>query len=97
VREIGLVVLDVVSLKTQIGNPQRDRNRANDIVHPLATKWVTMDCFVLHAQVPGTKHAQEGNGQPRRQHVATHHSENREPIDRNNYGNRSPLTSPIEG
>jgi hypothetical protein len=90
------MMLDVVSLKTQIGNPQRDWNRPNDIIDPLTSKWMTMDCFVLHAEVPSAKHAQEGNGQPRRQYFPTHHSENREPIDRNDYGNRAPLTSPIE-
>jgi hypothetical protein len=96
VREIGLMVLNVVFFKTEIGNPQRDRNRPDDIIDPLSSKWMTMNCLVLHAQVPGAKHAQEWNGQPRCQYFATHHGENCEPIDRNNYGERTPLTSPIE-
>ena len=91
------MVFKVILLEREIGDPQRDRNRSNCIVDPSATERMSMDCFVLHAQVPRTEHTQERNSQPRRQYFATHHSENREPINRDDNGERTPLTSPIEG
>ena len=90
------MVLAVVFFETEVRNPQCYWDAPNDIIDPLTSKWMTMNCLVLHAQVPGAKHAQEWNGQPRCQNFPTHHGENCEPIDRNNYGERTPLTSPIE-
>ena len=90
------MMLQVVGLETVIRNPQSDRNRSNRIVDPRVAERMAVNCFVLHAEVPCTKHAQKWNGQPRCQYFVPQHSKHREAVDRYNHGDRAPLTPPIE-
>ena len=96
VREIRLVVLEVVAPETQKRDPQGDGNGGNRVVQPLRAERVPVEHLVLHRQVPCTEPCEQQHAEHTTEALVVEHRGGRPSIHRENQHDGAPLAGCIE-